>query len=88
MTQEELAKLFDKVKDVIRNNSSYHVFYCYGDEDWALDGLSVSFKVYGYSDQDDGADWTEYWSIYSDGTISNSEGDCWKTFEDFEREWA
>lgn len=87
MTHEELVELFDKVTDVIWHYSSYHVSYCYGRDDWSSDGLSVTFEVYGHSDQGEGADWTEYWSIYSDGTISNSEGDCWKTFEEFESGW-
>ena len=88
MTHEEIYALFDKVTDVIQHYRSYHVSYCWGDESWTSDGLSVSFEVYGYSDQGEGAEWKEYWMINTDGAISNGEGDIWNTFEDFEREWV
>ena len=88
MTHEELVELFDKVIDVIRNYTSYHVFYYWDEENWASDGLSVSFRVHGNSDQGEGYEWTEYWTINSDGTISNGEGDVWKTFEEFESNWG
>ena len=86
MTKEELHELYDKVTTDIWNYESYHVRYSYGNEYWAEDGSYVSFDVYGHSDQGRGADWTEYWSIYSNGEIHTEEA-CYKNYEEFKAEW-
>ena len=87
MTYTELSELFDKVTTDIYNYSSYHVWYTYGNEYWAKDYSYVTFEVYGHSDQGHGADWTEYWSINSDGWIY-TEDNIYKTYEDFKNNWG
>ena len=85
MTKEELQILYSKVVEYIRNYDSYHVWYTCGEETWSADGQSVTFEVFGYSDQDEGADWTEYWGIDSNGI--HSEDKIWKTFDEFKRDF-
>ena len=82
-----LEDIYRKIVKVIDGNHSYHNFYNCDFYEWRQDGSRLTFKVYGSSDQGYGSEWTEYWTIYDDGSISNSEGDNWKDFEDFESNW-
>jgi len=82
MTIEEI---FDEVTSIIWNYQSYHVYYSYGNGIWRGHD-SVSFEVYGHSDQGEGADWTEDWSIDCNGI--HTEDRTYKTLEDFKNEWG
>lgn len=86
MTKEELNDLYSKVINIIWNYNSYHVIYTCGEEHWDKMGNYVSFEVYGYSDQGEGSNWTEDWTIYSDGSI-NADGKNYKNFEEFLLDW-
>ena len=69
MTQEELYKLYEEVTTWIDNYESYHVWYCCRNAHFHPSGTNVWFEVHGHSDHGSGADWTEGWSIDSDGKI-------------------
>ena len=75
-----IAEIFDEVTSIIWNYESYHVCYTYGDEHWEGNDR-VTFEVRGHSDQGEGADWTEDWSIDCDGI--HTEDGTYKTLEDF-----
>ena len=87
MTQEELENLYEEVTDFIYHNSwrSYHVWYSYGNKYVSPNG-SISFDVYGSSDQGDGDEWTEYWSIDTDGKIYANEN-VYDNIEEFKKDW-
>ena len=85
MTQEELENLYEEVTDLIYNYRCYHVWYTYGNK-YVFPNGSISFDVYGFSDQGEGAEWTEYWSIDTDGKIYTNEN-VYDSIEDFKREW-
>ena len=79
-----MKELLDKVLDTINNHVTYHTWYTYGEvEEYEK---YVSFEVYGYSDQGEGMEWIEYWSIDSDGKIY-TEDTTYNSFEDFAKEW-
>ena len=86
MTEQEIQEIFDKVTSAIRNSDSYHNCYGYGDEEW-MNETTVLFTIYGHSDQGEGADWTENWSIDSEGKI-HANGEVYENFEQFESEWV
>lgn len=88
MTLEELHELFDKVDRAVWDyNADYHARYFIGDTKWYNDNIYVSFEVNGHSDQGFGSDWTEYWSIDSDGKIY-TEDKTYNDFEDFLKDWG
>ena len=82
-----LEELYGKVVDIINNHNDYHCTWCVinRSETWYED--SVSFDVHGWSDQGYGSEWTEYWSIYSDGRIFR-DGEIYKNFEEFKGDWT
>lgn len=87
MTQEELYKIHEEIYDFIYNNSwrSYHVSYVCGSAEFTPYG-TIEFDVYGWSDQGDGDEWTEHWSIDTDGKI-NTRNNLYDNIEDFKRDW-
>lgn len=87
MTQEELYKIYEELYDFIYNNiwRSYHVSYVCGSAEFTPYG-TIEFNVYGSSDQGDGNEWTEHWSIYTDGKIK-TEYDVYDNIEHFKTEW-
>lgn len=85
MTPEELENLYEEVTDLIYNYRSYHVWYTYGNKFVSPNG-SISFDVYGFSDQGEGAEWTEYWSIDTNGKIYTSEN-VYDNIEEFKKDW-
>lgn len=87
MTQEELYNIYEEISDFIYNNSwrSYHVWYYCGDAEFTSYGTIV-FDVYGTSDQGEGDEWTEYWSIDDDGKI-HTDDNIYDNIEDFKRDW-
>ena len=46
----------------------------------------IEFDVYASSDQGDGEEWTENWSIDSDGKIYTKDN-VYNNIEDFKRDW-
>lgn len=89
MTKEELCELLEKVRKIINNYYGYHVRYlaCY-DEEWGPNDAWVTFRVYGFSDQGEGSEWTEEWEINNDGTIRIVDDDrTYKDFEEFKSNW-
>lgn len=88
MTKKEIKKieeLLERVGKCISGLQGYHVFYSMGSEQW-FDSY-VTFTVFGYSDQDEGSEWTEDWCIYSDGRIRRDDK-VYNNFDEFERDWA
>lgn len=86
LTAEEVQELYEKVTKAVYDYTSYHTHYTYGDDKWRDEGLYVEFKVYGWSDQGEGSEWEEWWSIDSEGHI-NTEDRSYDTFEDFYSIW-
>lgn len=89
MTQEEIKKikeLLEKVQACISGCQGYHEFYYIGSEEQWFDSY-VTFTVCGYSDQDEGSEWTEDWYIYSDGRIRRDD-EVYNDFDKFEGNWA
>ena len=88
MTRDELTVLLDKVKTDIDNYSSYHIWYSVSSEEsWDEKGGYVTFEVFAYSDQCDGSDWTEDWSINDDGTIVR-DGVVYENYNDFKNNFV
>lgn len=87
MKQEELYKIYEEISDFIYDNSwrSYHVWYSCGNVEVTSYG-TIEFNVYGSSDQGDGNEWTEYWSIDTDGKIKTGD-DIYDNIEHFKRDW-
>lgn len=84
----DLHDLYERVTDVIWDyDIDYHTRYSYGNEWFAPDGSCVTFDVYAHSDQGEGHDWTEFWSIYSDGSI-HADGEIYNGLEDFKNRWG
>ena len=87
MTKNEITILLDKVKAVINNYNSYYVWYSVSSEEiWDKNGSYVTFEVFGYSDQDEGSNWTEYWSIDNTGRIVG-DGEIYENFDEFKDNW-
>jgi len=87
MTTNELTILLDKVKTVINNYNSYYVWYSVSPEEtWDENSSYVTFEVFGYSDQDEGSNWTEYWSIDNTGRIVR-DGEIYENFDEFKNNW-
>ena len=84
MTLDEVEEILEKVRKIIDDYRSYHTFYCAGEETWGKYG--VSFVVFGFSDQGEGSEWRENWSIDTDGKIFASE-QLYENFEEFEKDW-
>lgn len=80
----ELQNLLDKVFDAIYHHRDYHCTYCCGNIEEHDDYFS--FEVYGYSDQGEGSEWTECWSIDAKGRIY-SEDTTYENYEDFLKDW-
>ena len=80
MTYNELEEIYDKVSDVINRNPSYHVDYICHDKYY--ENGSIFFNVLCISDQGEGSEWEEYWSIDCDGRIHGCE-EIYENFEDF-----
>ena len=87
MTHEELYNLFEKVVDTVNKYTTYHCDYYCNNEIWREDGMGVSFEVHVHSDQGEGADWTEDWSIDSDGKIY-AHSEIYNDFETFSKDWT
>lgn len=87
MTPEELYKIYEEIFNFIYNNGwrSYHVFYTCGSAE-IISGGTIEFDVYGSSDQGDGDEWTESWSISTNGKIY-TENNVYDNIEDFKRDW-
>ena len=85
MTQEEFYNLYEKISDVLYGFKSYHCWYLCCNETYY--NTSVSFEVHVSSDQGEGSEWIEYWSIDNDGKIY-SEDTTYNSFEEFLGEWA
>ena len=45
-----------------------------------------NYKVFGHSDQDEGSNWTEYWSIDNTGRIVG-DGEIYENFDEFKDNW-
>ena len=87
MTPEDLYDLVGKVKTAISNYERYHVsYYPSSNEERGKANSYVRFEVQGHSDQGEGSDWTEYWTINSDGTIY-ADGETYKNYEEFMSKW-
>ncbi len=86
MKQEELYRIYEEISDFIYNNSwrSYHIWYTCGSAEVISD--RIEFDVYGSSDQGYGNDWTEHWSIDTNGKIY-TEDSVYDNIEDFKRDW-
>lgn len=86
LTPEEIEKLYSEVVKVIDNCTDYYTFCSTGSIDyWAPNGGYVSFPVY-FSSTRTGCDWTEYWHIYDNGSIS-SEDDHYDSIKELESNW-
>ena len=85
MTREEFENLYDKISDVFYGFKSYHCWYLCCNETYY--DTSVSFEVRVTSDQGEGSEWIEYWSIDNDGKIY-SEDTTYNNFEEFLGEWG
>ena len=87
MTQEEMVALFEDVTDYIYNNRhrSYHDwYYPHNDFTWGGNNTYLSFEVEYNNDK--GSSWTETWSIYDDGSISDGENK-YEDLETFKSSW-
>lgn len=87
MKQEELYKIYEEISDFIYNNSwhSYHTWYTCSSAETTSTG-TIEFDLYGSSDQGDGDEWTEHWSIDVNGKIY-AEDNVYDNIEDFKRDW-
>ena len=85
MTREEFYNLYNKISDVLYGFKSYHCWYLCCNETYY--DTSVSFEVHVTSDQGEGSEWIEIWSIDNDGKIY-SEDTTYNSFEEFLSEWA
>ena len=85
MTREEFYNLYDKISDVLYGFKSYHCWYLCCNETYY--DTSVSFEVHVTSDQGEGSEWIEIWSIDNDGKIY-SEDTTYNSFEEFLGEWG
>lgn len=85
MTREEFENLYNKISDVLYGFKSYHCWYLCCNETYY--DTSVSFEVHVTSDQGEGSEWIEYWSIDNDGKI-HSEDTTYNNFEEFSLEWG
>lgn len=85
MTRKEFENLYDKISDVLYGFKSYHCWYLCRNETYY--DTSVSFEVYVTSDQGEGSEWIEYWSIDNEGKIY-SEDTTYNNFEEFLGEWG
>lgn len=85
MTQEDFYNLYNKISDVLYGFKSYHCWYLCCNETYY--DTSVSFEVRVTSDQGEGSEWIEYWSIDNDGKIYY-EDTMYDTYEEFLREWV
>lgn len=88
MTTDEITVLLNKVKTDINNYNGYHVWYSVNSEEiWDEKGGYVTFEVFGHSDQCEGSNWTEYWSINDNGTIVR-DGDVYENYNEFKNNWV
>lgn len=87
MTHEEIRNIYEEISYFIYDNTwrSYHCSYYCGEVNFST-STSIQFDVYVTSDQGEGAEWTEHWSIDNDGKIY-TEDDVYNSIEDFKREW-
>lgn len=87
MTQEELYRIYEEIFDFIYNNGwcGYHVWYTCGSAEFTSYG-TIEFDVHGSTDQGDGNEWTECWSIGTNGKIY-TENNIYDNIEDFKRDW-
>lgn len=84
MAERELYELYDKIKDTLYGFKSYHCwYYCCNEK---FENNSLSFEVHVTSDQDEGSEWIEYWSIDDKGKI-HSENAIYENYEEILREW-
>jgi hypothetical protein len=84
MTQEEFYNLYEKISDVLYGFKGYHYWYFCCNEEYYND--SMSFEVHITSDQGEGSEWTEHWSIDDKGRIY-SEDTIYESYEEFLKEW-
>ena len=87
MTQEEIRDIYEEISDFIYHHNwrSYHCSYYCGEVNFST-STSIHFDVYGASDQGEGTEWTEHWSLDYDGKIY-TEDDVYNSIEDFKRKW-
>ena len=87
MKQEELYRIYEEISDFIYNNNwrSYHIWYTCGSVD-VISNSTIEFEVYGSSDQGDGDEWIEHWSIDTNGKIYTKEN-VYDNIEEFKRDW-
>jgi hypothetical protein len=85
MKDSELYELYDKISEVFWHYQSYHCTYVTKNPMIWGDG-TLTFDVYGCSDQGYGSEWIENWGIRADGSIW-SEDETYKDFTDFEQNW-
>lgn len=85
MTQEEFYNLYHKISDVLYGFKSYHCWYLCCNEEGGNN--SMSFEVHVTSDQGEGSEWIEYWSIDDEGKIY-SEDTTYNTYDEFLKEWV
>lgn len=79
-----MKELLDKVLDTILNYRTYHNDYYTGNV-IEYDNY-ISFEVYGHSDQGEGSDWTECWSIDNEGRIY-TEDTTYENYNEFLKDW-
>ena len=79
MTEEEFYNLYDKIRDVLYGFKSYHCWYFCCNEEYH--GDSMSFEVHVNSDEGDGDEWVEYWSIDDKGRI-HSEDTIYESYKE------
>ena len=84
MIQEEFYNLYDKIRDALYGFKSYYYWYFCCNEEYYND--SMSFEVHITSDQGEGSEWIEYWSIDDNGRI-HSEDTIYESYEEFLSEW-
>ena len=87
MTQEEMKNIYEEISDFIYHNNwrDYHCSYYCGEVNFST-ATYIEFDVYVTSDQGDGDEWTEHWSIDTNGKIF-TKYDVYNSIEDFKREW-
>lgn len=87
MKHEELYRIYEEISDFIYNNTwrSYHIWYVCGSVD-VISNSAIEFEVYGSSDQGDGDEWIEHWSIDTNGKIY-TEDNIYDNIEDFKKDW-
>ena len=87
MTLEETRNIYEEISDFIYDNTwrDYHCSYYCGEVNFST-STSIHFDVYGTCYRGDGDEWTEHWSIDTNGKIY-TEDDVYNSIEEFKRDW-